>query len=232
MTGASTLWTLLSSTRISRAFAQRTLTCDSLIISHRFNCSICWSKLCVSSMANWMDCFNSNFLIWKIKKSLNWVENLSNHYIFRKSTSALTATTQMCFLYRRGSWNEIAQIKLKKYKSYICQSQQFTGWIMSEAYLTIYSQWKSMSPQISRNWLFRFYFTHHGINRDEATLNEKLSIIAHQWMFYGKLIKWIMKYFQIFKKLVSPVSLAAADLILMTDCCLLLWLLMLRWNYG
>ena len=44
VTGASTLWTLDSSTRISLALAQRALTSDSLMISHFLNCSICLSR--------------------------------------------------------------------------------------------------------------------------------------------------------------------------------------------
>ena len=48
ITGESTLCTLLSSTKISRALAQRAFTSLSLIISHRFNCSICLSKSLVS----------------------------------------------------------------------------------------------------------------------------------------------------------------------------------------
>ena len=44
MTGESTLCTLLSSTKISLALAQRDLTSHSLMISHRLNCSICRSK--------------------------------------------------------------------------------------------------------------------------------------------------------------------------------------------
>lgn len=44
VTGASTLWTLLSSTRISMALRQRAFTSDSLRGSHRFSCSICLSR--------------------------------------------------------------------------------------------------------------------------------------------------------------------------------------------
>lgn len=50
VTGESTRWTLLSSTRISRAFAHRALTSASCIISHLFNCSICLSKSLVSDI--------------------------------------------------------------------------------------------------------------------------------------------------------------------------------------
>ena len=45
VTGTSTLSTLLSSTRISFAFAQRALTSLSGMHSHRLSCSICLSKL-------------------------------------------------------------------------------------------------------------------------------------------------------------------------------------------
>ena len=41
VTGASTRWTLLSSTRISRALAQRALTSASLMYSQFLSCSIC-----------------------------------------------------------------------------------------------------------------------------------------------------------------------------------------------
>lgn len=44
VTGASTLWTLLSSTRISMALRQRALTSDSLRGSQFFSCSICLSR--------------------------------------------------------------------------------------------------------------------------------------------------------------------------------------------
>ena len=44
VTGASTLWTLLSSTRISMALRHRAFTSDSFRGSHLFNCSICLSK--------------------------------------------------------------------------------------------------------------------------------------------------------------------------------------------
>lgn len=44
VTGASTLWTLLSSTRISIALRQRAFTSDSLRGSHRLSCSICLSR--------------------------------------------------------------------------------------------------------------------------------------------------------------------------------------------
>lgn len=44
MTGASTLWTLLSSTRISIALRQRAFTSDSFNGSHFFSCSICLSR--------------------------------------------------------------------------------------------------------------------------------------------------------------------------------------------
>ena len=48
VTGESTLWTLLSSTNISLAFAHNALTSDSLIISHLLSCSICLSRSLVS----------------------------------------------------------------------------------------------------------------------------------------------------------------------------------------
>ena len=48
MTGASTLWTLLSSTRISMALRQRAFTSDSLRGSHFFSCSICLSRSDIS----------------------------------------------------------------------------------------------------------------------------------------------------------------------------------------
>lgn len=44
VTGASTLCTLLSSTRISIAFIQSAFTSDSFSGSHRFSCSICLSR--------------------------------------------------------------------------------------------------------------------------------------------------------------------------------------------
>lgn len=44
VTGASTLWTLLSSTRISMALRHRAFTSDSLSGSHFFSCSICLSR--------------------------------------------------------------------------------------------------------------------------------------------------------------------------------------------
>ena len=50
VTGESTLCTLLSSTRISRALAHKALTSDSLMISHLLNWSICRSKSLKSDM--------------------------------------------------------------------------------------------------------------------------------------------------------------------------------------
>jgi hypothetical protein len=44
VTGLSTRWTFPSSMRISRAFAHNTFTSFSLMISHRFSCSICRSR--------------------------------------------------------------------------------------------------------------------------------------------------------------------------------------------
>lgn len=49
VTGASTRWTLLSSTSISIAFKHRALTSDSLSGSQFFNCSICLSRSDMSS---------------------------------------------------------------------------------------------------------------------------------------------------------------------------------------
>lgn len=45
VTGASIHWTLASSTRISRAFRQSSLTCASLIVSHRRSCASCLAVL-------------------------------------------------------------------------------------------------------------------------------------------------------------------------------------------
>lgn len=72
MTGESTLWTLLSSTRISRAFAHRALTSDSLIISHRRSCSICRSKSLKS------DIFYPCNETWFVALKQPWVERLQN----------------------------------------------------------------------------------------------------------------------------------------------------------
>ncbi len=50
VTGESTLCTLLSSTRISRALAHKAFTSLSLMTSHLLNCSICRSRSLVSDI--------------------------------------------------------------------------------------------------------------------------------------------------------------------------------------
>ena len=61
VTGASTLWTLDSSTKISLALAQRVLTSLSLMISQFLSCSICLSKSDDMEKKFLFICFNDFF---------------------------------------------------------------------------------------------------------------------------------------------------------------------------